>query len=59
MHDISFIIFALYSGKTTLDVVKEYANDQQKWIDEFPIVLRKMQANGYDEGELKNGPRTG
>ena len=44
-------------GSTPLhEIFEEYANDQQKWVDDYVPTFEKMLANGYGEGELVNGP---
>ena len=32
-------------------MVEEYANDQDIWVRDFLLSIRKMQANGYGEGD--------
>ena len=37
-------------GSTPLhEIFEEYAEDQQKWLDEFVPTLEKMLNNGYEE----------
>merc|ERR1712110_1391209 len=43
-------------GTPLYKVVEEYANDQDKWVKDFLIALRKVQHNGYAQGHLINGP---
>ena len=46
------------AGESTAlhEVFEEYALDQQKWIDDYLPTFEKMLANGYEEGELVDGP---
>ena len=40
-------------GKTLADIVEEYADDQNKWWNDYVLALEKMLANGYQDGELE------
>jgi len=45
------------SGSTELHkVFEEYAVDQAKWVDDFIKTYEKMLENGYQSGELVDGP---
>ena len=37
-------------------VVEEFTRFQDVWVDEFMAVLEKVLENGYEEGELEQGP---
>ena len=46
------------SGLKMHEIVEEFANDEQAWINEFVPVFQKMQENGYNDGGLKASPNT-
>ena len=37
-------------------IVDEFADDQQVWMEVFIPTLEKMLANGYQDGDLVDGP---
>lgn len=39
-------------GKALWEVVEEYADDQDKWWDDFTVAMEKMLSNGYESSEL-------
>ena len=38
------------------EIVQEFADDNQAWIDNFVPTFQKMQENGYDSGSLTSSP---
>ena len=36
-------------GEALSDIIEDYADNAQKWMDDFFVVLDKMSANGYNE----------
>ena len=46
------------SGLKMHEIVEEFANDEQAWINEFVPVFQKMQENGYNDGSLTTSPNT-
>ena len=40
------------------EVMDQYANDHDLWIDHFLDAWPRMQSNGYEEGELKDAPES-
>ena len=45
-------------GNKMHEIVEEFANDEQVWIDEFVAVFEKMQENGYTKRNLTISPNT-
>ena len=45
-------------GSKMHEIVEEFANDEQVWIDEFVAVFEKMQENGYTKRNLTISPNT-
>ena len=44
-------------GSTPLhEIFEEYGTDQQAWVNDYVPTFEKMLANGYQDGELTNGP---
>ena len=43
-------------GSKMHEIVEEFANDNQLWVNEFTAVFQKMQENGYDSGDLSPAP---
>ena len=46
------------SGLKMHEIVEEFANDEQAWINEFVPVFQKMQENGYNDESLTTSPNT-
>ena len=44
------------SGLKMHEIVKNFANDNQVWINEFVPIFHKMQENGYAPGTLSAAP---
>merc|ERR1712100_650077 len=44
------------NGKPLHAIVEDYAKDQDPWVNDFLIAIRKMQHNGYAKGDLVDGP---
>ena len=40
-------------GEPLYKIVLDYADDQQKWFDDFIPIIHKMSANGYKDSDLK------
>ena len=44
-------------GSTPLhEIFEEYANDQQKWINDYVPTFEKMISNGYEDEDLQDAP---
>ena len=44
-------------GSTPLhEVFEEYAEDQQKWVNDYVPTFEKMISNGYSDGDLTDAP---
>ena len=55
--DCPFNTLSIPDGSTPLnEVFDEYAANQQKWVEDFVPTFEKMLSNGYEEGELLDGP---
>ena len=48
---------AIPEGSTPVyQVFEEYAQDQDKWVQDFLPTYQKMLANGYADGDLEDSP---
>ena len=48
---------AIPEGSTPVSqVMEEYAQDQDKWVQDFLSAYQKMLSNGYSAGELQDSP---
>ena len=45
-------------GKSVHKIVKQFAKNHDHWAETFLDAWHKMQANGYGESELTDGPKT-
>lgn len=43
-------------GSKMHEIVEEFANDNQQWVNEFTAVFQKMQENGYTSLDLSPAP---
>ena len=43
-------------GETLFSIMDDYADNAQKWMDDFFVVLDKMSSNGYNGNELNVNP---
>ena len=51
--------YNLDDGKTSAELVKEYAEDNGSWLRDFKTAIEKMLRNGYSEennNTLRDGP---
>ena len=46
-------------GEKAHEVIESFADDHDVWARDFLDAFEKMQANGYDAGELSVGPENG
>jgi hypothetical protein len=46
-------------SKPLHQVVEDFANDQNKWLEDFMPALEKMLRNGYSDNDLKMAPPNG
>ena len=43
-------------GEPLHSIVTQFAEDPRVFMDEFVVAFEKMEANGYETGELQDGP---
>ena len=46
----------IISGVALSDIVEEFADDAEGWMEVFVPTLEKMLANGYSDDDLVDGP---
>jgi hypothetical protein len=42
--------------KKMYQLVEDYADDQELWVQDFKVAMEKMIANGYSSSDLSDGP---
>ena len=45
-------------AKPLYETVRDFAKNNQKWVNSFVDVWEKMVMNGYDASQLVQGPKT-
>ena len=44
--------------KTTSEIIRDYANDQSHWLENFIPAFEKMMRNGYKPNDLSAAPKS-